>query len=385
MVVNPICPVQRDRPEDFLVQELSAFEPSGVGDHLALWIVKRNLDHHSMVGRIARAFDVPRRSVGWAGMKDRVAVTQQWITVKTERDFPRQVDSEDLQVLQSARHDRRLRVGHLTGNRFTVRMRGVDPVMAPRAMQSLRALSSTGLPNRFMAQRFGSFARNHLIGAAILQGRSEEVLDIWLGRPDSEDGSEDAIRRTHYEEGRWEQARQQWPASWTPERQALRLLSQGTSAAKTVSSVPRSVRMLWTDALQSFCFNAVVDRREAEGSLHSLLEGDISWSHDRLLKQMGEPPRPAVATGPLWGRRMRGASGHPHEIECASLAPVGLEPTSFQGPDAPKGARRPLLAPVLGTRCSAGFDEHGSWLEIGFDLPKGSYATAVEQRIIAAL
>ena len=377
--------VVRERPEDFLVEEISLFEPDGAGDHVAMWIVKRGLDHHTMVRRVADAFGVHPRCVGWAGMKDRQAVTRQWVTVKTEKTEAPNLQQDDLQAHQITRHARGLKLGHLTGNRFTIRMRGMEPISAPRVLRLLRRLGETGLPNRFMAQRFGRFGTNHLLGRALLRDTPRDLLDAWLGGAGNPEEQGDVERRQAYAAGDFTAARRGWPARWHAEQRALNQLSRGDSPADVVSTIPRSIRQLWTDALQARCFNDVVDRRSEDGTLFSLIDGDVTWSHERFGSQVGCELASPVAAGPLWGRRMRQATGAAHDVEVAALASTGVTVEDVTGTRAAQGGRRPLVVPVVEPSCEGGFDEHGPYVQIGFVLPKGSYATAVERHLIDEL
>ncbi len=378
MVLTGIIePSIRERPEDFLVEELTRFEPSGEGGHIALWIQKRGLDHRSMVRRVARAFGVPQSAVGWAGMKDRQAVTLQWITVKTRDHRSVSLDSEDLRVLHAAPHARGLRLGQLTGNRFVIRIRNLDPTEAPRIFRTLKSLAVGGLPNRFMSQRFGYRGANHVIGGHFLRKDWSGLLRCWLGTdgPPWPDIEED--RRLHFDRGELGEAAAAWPKSWQAERHALEQLARGGVAEEVVLDVPRPVRRIWTDAWQSGIFNEVLDRRVADRTLATIVDGDISWSHERFLSEVDGAGPVDVPTGPLWGRRMRRASGNVDRTEVDAMQRTGLSAGLLEERGMPQGNRRPLLVPVASPRCESGFDDHGAFVEVSFELAKGSYATAV--------
>jgi tRNA pseudouridine13 synthase len=370
----------RSHPSDFLVEELSLFEPSGEGEHLALLVRKSNLDHRTMLRRVASAFGVPPGHIGWAGMKDRAAITMQWITVHTPKNNA--VLGDDIDIVHAARHARRLRTGQLTGNRFVIRMRGVDPTAAIITNQRLQAVVATGLPNRFMSQRFGHRGANAVLGRHVLRGEHEAVLAAWLGESGPAWPDDEAERRQHFEAGRFAEAGAQWPASWRPECEALHQLASGNGARAVVDRVPRGTRRIWTDAAQSAIFNDVLMQRLAAGTAGTVLEDDVSWKYDRFYEAIGVPVGPPVPTGPLWGRKMRRAAGDVDVYEYEALQKAGLSLECFEGRGAPTGARRPLVVPIVSPRCEAGFDEHGPYVEVGFTLPKGAYATAVMEEII---
>src|SRR5215510_8181947 len=108
-------------PDTFVVEEVPAYEPSGEGEHTFLWIEKRGLTTIDAVKKLARLLGVDGRDVGYAGLKDRNAVTRQWISVpRLEPERALQLDEPDLRVLEARRHGNKLRTGHLRGNRFEV-------------------------------------------------------------------------------------------------------------------------------------------------------------------------------------------------------------------------------------------------------------------------
>jgi tRNA pseudouridine13 synthase len=146
----------RTRPEDFRVCELPAAEPSGDGEHLWLHVEKTGRSTPDVAGALAATFRVPEHAVGYAGMKDKHAVTRQWFSVHTEADPARAVSASaeaGLTVLSAARHRRKLRRGELAGNAFRLRLEGVVGSGWQEALADTRAL---GVPNYFGPQRFGT-------------------------------------------------------------------------------------------------------------------------------------------------------------------------------------------------------------------------------------
>ncbi|MDX9767191.1 MAG: tRNA pseudouridine(13) synthase TruD, partial [Ectothiorhodospiraceae bacterium] len=120
----PLRGVLRARAEDFLVDELPKFVPEGEGEHLWLRIRKRDWNTERVADVLARQAGVPRRSVGYAGLKDRHAVTTQWFSLH----LPGRADPDwdglpgGIEVLEAVRHRRKLQTGALAGNRFTLRL-----------------------------------------------------------------------------------------------------------------------------------------------------------------------------------------------------------------------------------------------------------------------
>lgn len=309
----------RVAPEDFVVDELPAYLPSGEGEHLMLKVWKRGLSTPDAAAALARHFGCPERELSWAGMKDAFAVTTQWMSVpwrlaKGVETF----DHPQVKVLEHRRHGNKLKNGHLAGNRFRLKLTGVKDAGAARA--AFERLSREGLPNAFGTQRFGARGDNAARGKQVLQG-------------------------------------------------ALR--------------VGRFERKLLLSAYQSELFNRLLDARLEAGTFARALLGDVLKKHatggefvcaDAAVDQPRVQAFEVSATGPMYGPKMRRAEGEPGAAEAAVLATEGLTLESFEaGRGETEGARRfyrvPLAEPSL--------EPSGEDLWLTFTLPSGSYATVV--------
>ena len=189
----------KERTGDFLVEELQLYDPCGEGEHLYLRIVKEGMTHHEMVDMLCKHFDVGTEAIGTAGMKDRVAVTSQTVSIHLPRK-PEMcaITDERVQVLWSTWHSNKLRRGHLAGNRFSIRIRGIEPFRAPPVWRALRELEALGVPNHFGPQRFGMRNNNHILGALLLSSRHAEVLGELISTtgspfPESERAAREAV------------------------------------------------------------------------------------------------------------------------------------------------------------------------------------------------
>ncbi len=161
----------RSCPEDFVVSEIPRYLPDGEGDFTLAYVEKRGLNTHDLVAAL-RERGVPYNDVGVAGLKDRNAVTRQWLSVPNQHSGSlASLDRlEGVRVLETSRHGSRLRRGHLHGNRFEVRVRGPHSEWQERARPIVERLQSTGLPNYFGPQRFGRFNSNAIDAVRILRG-----------------------------------------------------------------------------------------------------------------------------------------------------------------------------------------------------------------------
>ncbi len=172
----PCQGVIRQQPEDFQVDELAGFEPSGSGEHVCLHIRKRGDNTLWLAKQLARLASVRLSDVGYCGLKDRNAVTSQWFSVwlpgGEEPDW-QQLSSPSVTLLQASRHHRKLKRGSHAGNRFRIRITGLN--IAPGCTAEdvevrLNAIRSQGVPNYFGEQRFGHDGGNLRQADAMLTG-----------------------------------------------------------------------------------------------------------------------------------------------------------------------------------------------------------------------
>jgi tRNA pseudouridine13 synthase len=308
--------------DDFRVEELPLYEPRGEGEHLYLTVEKRGRTTPSVAREIAQALGARERDVGTAGLKDKRAVTVQRMSVLT-RAPPEQalaLEGRGFKVLAAARHENKLRPGHLRGNRFRVVVRGVGPDGLARAQAVLDRLCSQGVANLFGPQRFGKRGDNAQLGRAILL-RETQVRDRFL-------------------------------------------------------------RRMALSALQSELFNRCLSARIVDGLFSTAIEGDVLRKRDSgglFVGGAADAPRVVAgeidAAGPLPGHSIFAARGDALLREHAALREAEVSEDWFKaGGDEMQGARRPYRIPVQDPQVEALPD---SALLLTFSLPKGSYAMAV--------
>jgi tRNA pseudouridine13 synthase len=315
-------------PEDFQVEELPAFAPTGAGDHLWLWVEKRGRDTVEVARALARAAGVDVREVGYAGLKDRQAVTRQAFTVPAPGGgVLAELPLPGVQILRRERTARRLRAGHLQGNAFRVRIR--EPRVAAASGPVLERIGRLGLPNLFGTQRFGRAGDNAARGRAVLLGEAVSP------RPD------------------------------------------------------RMQRRLYLSAYQSLLFNRALAERLADGLFGRVLSGDVLRRADSgglFLCQDPAADQPRVdrlevsPTGPVFGWKVRPLpTGEVAEREARILAAEGLPAGALRaGRGETEGARRSYAVPLAGLEVAS----EGSDLWLAFRLPRGSYATVLLDEVM---
>ncbi len=165
--------------EDFIVTELPLQLPSGTGEHVWLDIEKNGANTAFVAQQLAEAAGVSERDVGYAGLKDRYAITRQWFSIylpKGETPDLTQLQHPEFRVLSQSRHSKKLRPGDLLGNHFRIVLRELSGDR--EAIEAnLRAIASLGVPNYFGAQRFG------FEGGNVEQGRAMLAREIRVRNP----------------------------------------------------------------------------------------------------------------------------------------------------------------------------------------------------------
>ena len=380
------------RCEDFRVDEIPAYEACGTGDHVFFRVRKTGVPTFAAVERIARHMGVSTQAVGVAGLKDAHAVTSQWMSL--EHIDPAKLEAfTDSQVSIEAitRHTNKLKTGHLTGNRFTVRIREAGPGALAIAEPIVDVLTRRGVPNFFGPQRFGDRGDTGQLGAAIIREDAAEFLRVLLGGPRESDPPECRAAREAFDAGDLDVAIEAWPRRYGDQRRTLAAYKKRGDAGRAMAAVDKRMKRLYVSAFQSLIFNAVLAER-IDG-LDGVMLGDWAQKHDtggvfRVDDVAAEAPRAErfeiSATGPIPGYRSRLGEGAVGEIELAAMERFEITPGQFRiaGPLKVKGTRRALRFRAEGLAVSAGDDEHGSYLELCFAAPSGSYATVLTDEIM---
>jgi len=385
--------VVKSRPEDFVVEEIPQYEACGQGDHTYFVVEKTGMTTLDLIRRLGRALGRRDRDFGYGGLKDAQAVTRQMISLEHADDEQiRKLDIPGVKILEISRHGNKIKLGHLAGNRFWIKIRDVPPEDSETTQKCLQVLQKRGVPNYFGHQRFGMRGDSWILGGAILRGDMKEFLAQFCGRPIP--GDRDQVRKARelYDKGHYELASEIWPAFFRDAKRACRILAgKPDNLAKAVGCVDDKLKRLFVSAFQSDMFNEVLARRIE--TLDKVLLGDMAAKEDsggvfRVDDPAVEQPRAdrfeISPTGPIFGYRMMMPEGLEGEIEREILE---REKITLQGlKHAPghklKGGRRPFRVRMTNLEVQTGRDNYGNYLHLRFDLPSGSYATAVLRELM---
>ena len=381
--------------EDFVVEEIPRYAASGAGTHLYFTMEKRGLTTLAAIRRIAGALGRKPQDIGYAGMKDTHGLTRQVLSVEhIEAQSIQSLNLSRIRLKLVGRHTNKIKLGHLSGNRFVIKIRDAIADALGSAQRVIELLSKNGLPNYFGPQRFGSRGDNALVGRAILNDDYDEALAIMLGRPGERDTADVQEARRLFDTGDLNAAADAWPPGFGDSARLCRSLynAQGDSR-RAWRSVHHTMRKFYFSATQSELFNEVLALRIDR--LDQLETGDVAWKHqngacflveDAAAEQARCDDFEISATGPLFGKGMKEPVGIPGKVEADVLALSGIAKERWRSKDGSKltGARRPLRVPLKDTVVDSGKDDQGPFVRLAFVLPPGAYATCVTRELCKA-
>ncbi|MBN1764315.1 MAG: tRNA pseudouridine(13) synthase TruD [Sedimentisphaerales bacterium] len=382
-------------PEDFQVDEIPLYKPGGSGSHTYALIEKKQMGTPEAVTRICRALGVPHHKAGYAGLKDTHAVTRQWISLEhVPPDKIRRLKIPGIRILKVDRHNNKIKLGHLMGNRFIIRLRGlsIPTRQAQHRIDSiLECLTKKGVPNYFGPQRFGNRQDNHLLGQALAQNRTDEYLNLFLGQPNDWDSPGIFHARSLYQTGKFKKAYEIWPYNFKDQRQALRvLISHPQQKQKAFRAISTKIKYLHVSAFQSHIFNLMIITRMPD--IDRLLPGDIAWHHQKATffpvenlpaEQIRCDRFEISPTGPLPGKGMKSLTDQAATLENTVLKQFSLKSiyldqmAHFHA----RGTRRSLRFRPQCWQTIPGRDRLGPYLELSFELESGCYATILLREI----
>lgn len=382
--------IYKESPEDFQVEEIPLYPCCGEGEHLYLWIEKRGISTRNLLGQLARGLRLNEREIGYAGLKDARALTRQMVSIPGGKaDQLPQLKLEKAELLESSRHTNKLRIGHLSGNRFRIRLRQTHPAATERAETILALLQQQGVPNFFGEQRYGLLGNSAQLGRLLLQCNFPAFCREFIGDPLLIRNPDWQRAAEFYRAGQLDAALKQLPRSMRDERRLLTELEHGESCQVAVNRLPRNLLRLFLSATQSTLFDSLV--RERLSRLSQLEDGDIAIKLSngacfRVIEATQEQPRvkrfEISPTAPLYGTKVMLAQGKPGEREKQLLTENGISLESWRsGKLSMPGERRPLRIPL---HDPAVITTGARELTLEFSLPKGGYATSVLREVTKA-
>lgn len=391
--------ILRSSPEDFQVDEVYPdFNYEG-GRYLVLDVEKKDWDTHHLIRELAGQLRISQKRFGWAGTKDKRAVTRQRISIMNlEESELSKITLSGIKIRVLGRTNRSVDLGDLLGNRFKIKIREMNCKDLTSRLagitEEIRNLS--GIPNYFGIQRFGETRPvTHKVGEALVRGKVEEAVFTYLAMPfpDEPETTRNA-RQTLWDERDVKKALKTFPIYLRYELAMLNyLIERPEDYAGSFMVLSPNLQHMFVHAYQSYIFNRILSRRMAAGlPLDKAIAGDTvcfikgglpdqekaqAVTPDNLdaVNRLVDRGR-AWVTLPLFGFESSPADGEEGRIEEEVLKEEGITQEDFRIPANPdlgsRGARRTALLQVAPSVVI-----HGSCAELEFFLPKGSYATVV--------
>ncbi|MGB5792337.1 tRNA pseudouridine(13) synthase TruD [Poseidonibacter sp.] len=338
--------VFKQTKDDFVVTEEPLYEFSGEGEHLILKIRKKDLATWDALEIIAKFVGCKSRDIGYAGLKDKNAMTIQCISInKKYEEKLKSFNHANIKILNTTYHNNKIKVGHLKGNKFFIRLKRVNLIDCRKIEEALGKIVTYGMPNYFGFQRFGIEGDNYKKGKAIIEGTLKEkrrnlkqmyinsyqsyLFNSWLSKRIEISKLVDAFEP----------------------KEICERLNLPLDVVKRMKKQKHPLKIMTGDLLSHYPFGKIFTIDDLE------TESDKFFQRDR------------VPTGLLSGKRVKNSEGLAYEIE-----------KEFQEQTGEDGARR--FAWIFPTEVESNYKEEKNWMELQFFLPKGSYATELIAEII---
>ncbi|NOQ29969.1 MAG: tRNA pseudouridine(13) synthase TruD [Helicobacteraceae bacterium] len=335
----------RQNPRDFVVDEIPLYEFSGDGEHLVLHIRKKKLSTWDMLELLASYLGIQSKEFGYAGLKDKNALTKQYISIhKKYEEKLEDFKHDNIKILSKTYHNNKIKMGHLKGNRFFIRLKKVSSVNAQKITTALESIAHFGMPNFFGYQRFGIHGDNYKKGEAILKDGAKEK-NVKLKR----------MYVNAYQSHLFN--------LWLSRRLEMHSLLSSFGADEISDTLNMST--------------ADVKKLQAQKHPFKLIDGDVMehYPHGRLFHYESDEEdierfenRQISPTGLLAGKKTTHATSLSHLIEKEFDEEINMD-----------GARR--YAWVFPDKVEGEYKENEAWFELHFSLPKGSYATVLIEEI----
>lgn len=325
--------------EDFVVTENPLYDFSGEGEHLILKIRKKDLSTWDMVSILSDSIGCKSRDIGYAGLKDKNAMTIQYISM--HRSFEEKVDSFEhpqIKILEKTYHNNKIRVGHLKGNSFFIRLKRVQPLHKNILESALQQIATLGMPNYFGFQRFGIDGDNYLKGQELIEGKRKErnrklkqmyinayqsyLFNQWLSKRIETSKIIDSFKAN----------------------EIAQKLNLDETTIKSIQQQKHPFKVLKGDVMSHYPYGKIFYCEDLESESSKFFEKD------------------RVPTGLLAGKKTKLALEDALKFE-----------EDFIKETNEQGSRR--FAWIFPENISSEYKEEKAWFEMSFELPKGSYAT----------
>ena len=398
--------------EDFVVNEISSLpEPAENGKYTIFKVTARNWETNRMVRLLSREMGISRERIGFAGTKDKRAVTTQLMSVDAPPSILENVSLQDLTISDAYTARRKVQIGDLIGNEFVIRASGVTKPM-DEVKEICEAVTSEikkrgGFPNYFGVQRFGVMRPiTHKVGELIVRGDLEGAVRCYVtdpAGPVSLDEEAAKARKLFAETNDWAGMQKYIPDSMSFEKSIVAYLNDNPGHwAGAIAQLPTNLQMMFVHAYQSYLFNLMLSERIARdiplnrpivGDTVIPLDADGIPHHENpvvateknldLVERQVKLKRAFVSL-PLYGSLTQIPDGEMGDIERMILEKEHITAQDFIVPGlshcSSEGSHREVMCPVK----NLGYEVEDGSYKVSFSLPKGNYATCLMREFMKA-
>src|SRR6266540_2595435 len=382
--------ILKETADDFAVEEVSSPPPTVPDGRVAIAALRlRNWETNRLVRQLARTLHISRRRIGFAGTKDKRAITTQLFSFDDVRpEALKALRLKDLEVVDVFRSDRGLEIGDLRGNRFNIVVRrlALPPEEAATTVaetaRQLRVFG--GFPNFFGVQRFGSVRPiTHVVGRHIVRGEFREAVEAYAANPiEGENAESYEVRAALRDTGDVHAALRTYPKAYGFEKALLNhLAAHPGDSVGALRQLPFNLLLMFVHGYQSYLYNRMLADRLGLPDRDRLV--DVTCDNlDRVAERCREGK--AWVAGLLYGSESEFSGGEPGQIEKQVVGSEGLRREDFIIPELPrlssKGTRREVLAPFHDL--DAAVIDDG--LRVSVELTRGAYATCLLREFMKA-
>ena len=336
----------KQNKDDFVVTEIPLYEFSGEGEHIIIKFRKKDLTTWDAVQIFSEQLGCKSRDIGYAGLKDKNAMTVQQISVhKSYEEKLNNFKHSNIKVLETTRHINKIKIGHLKGNKFFIRLKRVTPMDARKIQEAISKIATFGMPNYFGFQRFGIEGDNYKKGEAIINGELKEknrkLKQMYINAYQSHLFNSWLSKRIEISK---------LVDTFEP-NQIFEKLELPLDIVKNMKKQKHPFKLLPGDLMSHYPFGRIFNVEDLDA------ESEKFYNRDR------------VATGILCGKKVKNAVDLAYEIE---------KEYDIKIPE--DGARR--FSWIFPDEIETNYKEEKNWMEINFTLPKGCYATEFIAEVI---
>jgi len=395
----------KKQPEDFIVEELPIYPEPSNGKYVIARVTSRNWETNKLIERLAYELKISSESIGYAGIKDKRAITKQLMSFPTSIEKLKNLTLQDVKIEILYKSKKPIYSGKLIGNYFHIVIRDVEGKKEDVESIINEIKEIGGFPNFFGVQRFG-IARpiTHMVGKYILKNEIEKAVMTYIANPIKGEDEECYKARKFLEETRnFSKALEIYPKKLNFERRVIEYLAKNPDDWKgALFKLPTNLIKIFLHAYQSYLFNKILSYRIKKGlPINEAIEGDIiiPWDKEMIIQaQKGIVVTPkniekinkqikkhkCIPSAAIVGYDLLLANGKMGEIERKVMEEEKMSQEEFKLPHMPKfackGMRRIIFVPLKDLKWKL---ENNS-LYLKFFLPKGCYATSLLREIMKA-